>query len=296
MPSVPSVGVIVPTGAFAERAPLIRRALVSVLSQEGVNAVPVVVVNGAKRCPELVKELRGDPRVRLVEVSRAGIPGALRAGRDAVECEWFSALDDDDFYLPDALATRVEALRARPDCDAVVTNGYVRGHGVDRLHVPQMQRVARDPLKALTEGNWLLPGAWMCRSESVGSWLFRHMPRMLECTYLAMQLALHCRPCFVDRPTVVWNTDTPRSESKSREYLLGYVAALEQMLELPLPPETRRWLQVSRTSAQHDRADLHLRENALSEAWPWHIRCLSSPGGWRHAPFTLRLLQAALRR
>lgn len=296
MPSLPSVGVIVPTRALAERAPLIRRALMSVLSQEGVNAVPVVVVNGPGRSPDLVKELRSDPRVQLVEVARPGIPGALRAGRDAVDCEWFSALDDDDFYLPDALATRVEALRIHPDCDAVVTNGYARDHGVDRLHVPDMQRVAREPLKMLTEGNWLLPGSWMCRTESVGPGLFQRMPRMLECTYLAMQLALHCRTRFIEQPTVVWNTDTPRSESKSREYLLGQVAALDQLLELPLPPDTRRWLQVSRTSAQHQRADLHLRGKALRQAWLWHIRTLSGPGGWRHAPFMLRLLQASLRR
>jgi glycosyltransferase involved in cell wall biosynthesis len=296
MASLPSVGVIVPTRALAERAPLIRRALASVLSQEGVNAVPVVVVNGADRCPELVRELAGDTRVRLVEIPQAGIPGALRAGREAVESEWFSSLDDDDLYLPRALATRVEALRARPDCDAVVTNGYVRGDGAERLHVPHMERVARDPLTALTEGNWLLPGAWMCRTESVDRWLFDRMPRMLECTFLALQLVLHCRVCFIDRPTVVWNTDTPGSESKSREYLIGYAAALEQLLELPLPPDIRQWLQASRTSAQHDRADLHLRERALLKAWPWHIRSLSNPGGWRHAPFTLRLLLAALRR
>lgn len=296
MASLLSVGVIVPTGAFAERAALIRRALASVLSQEGVNAVPVVVVNGANRCPELVRELGSDPRVQLIEIPQAGIPGALRAGRDAMQCEWFSSLDDDDVYLPDALATRVQALRARPECGAVVTNGYVRGHGVERLHVPDMQRVARDPLKALTEGNWLLPGSWMCRTESVGSGLFDRMPKMLECTYLALQLVLHCRPCFLDRPTVVWNTDTPGSASKSREYRLGHVEALEQLLELPLPPDTRRWLMASRTSAQHERADFHLRENALQQAWPWHIRTLTSRGGWRHAPFTLRLLLAALRR
>lgn len=296
MASLLSVGVIVPTCAVAERAALIHRALASVLSQEGVNAVPVVVVNGANRCPELVRELGSDPRVQLIEIPQAGIPDALRAGRDAMQCEWFSSLDDDDLYLPDALATRVQALRARPECGAVVTNGYVRGHGVERLHVPDMQRVARDPLKALTEGNWLLPGSWMCRTESVGSGLFHRMPRMLECTYLALQLVLHCRPCFVDRPTVVWNTDTPGSASKSREYWLGHVEALEQLLELPLPPDTRRWLMASRTSAQHERADFHLRENALLQAWPWHIRTLTSRGGWRHAPFTLRLLLAALRR
>ncbi|WP_070987419.1 glycosyltransferase [Halofilum ochraceum] len=296
MASLLSVGVIVPTGAFAERAALIRRALASILSQEGVNAVPVVVVNGPNRCPELVRELGSDPRVRLIEIPQAGIPGALSAGRDAMQCEWFSSLDDDDLYLPDALATRVQALRARPECGAVVTNGYVRGHGVERLHVPDMQRVARDPLKALTEGNWLLPGSWMCRTESVGSGLFHRMPRMLECTYLALQLVLHCRPCFLDRPTVVWNTDTPGSASKSRDYRIGHVEALEQLLQLPLPPDTRRWLMASRTSARHERADFHLREKALLQAWPWHIRTLTSRGGWRHAPFMLRLLLAALRR
>jgi hypothetical protein len=267
-----------------------------VLSQQGVETIPIVVINGPDRDPGLVADLRRDSRLRLLDVADAGIPDALKAGREAIDTPWFSALDDDDLYLPGALLSRIRALESRPGYGAVVTNGLVRNHGTERLHVPDMAAVERDPLAALSRRNWLLPGAWLCRTECADSTLFGDMPRLLECTYLAIQLVLRCRVCFIDRPTVVWNADTPESESKSRDYVLGRVTALDRLLELQLPDETRRWLETSRTRVLHAVASLHLSENDVPQAWSWHVRSLFGPGGWRHMPFTLRLAVAAMRR
>ncbi len=295
MPELPEVSVIIPTRGLAMRASLIHRVLESLLSQEDVHVVPIVVVNGPHRDASLLRELWRNARVRVLDLEEPSLPGALRAGRAAVDTEWFSALDDDDVYLPEALKARVQALQARPACDTVVTNGWVRGAHGDRLHIRDMASVERAPLTALTHGNWLLPGAWLCRTEHVGVQLFEAMPKALECTYLAIQFALHYRLCFLDTPTVAWYIDTPESESKSRAYIHNQVAALERILELPVPAETRRWIQRTMTNTQHNIADMRLRERELSQAWQWHLRSLAGRGGWRYMPFGLRLLCAAVR-
>ncbi|MGD8430781.1 MAG: glycosyltransferase family A protein, partial [Ectothiorhodospiraceae bacterium] len=134
----PRVSVIVPTRGLGRRAALVRRALESVLSQQGVETIPIVVINGPDRDPGLVADLRRDSRLRLLDVADAGIPDALKAGREAIDTPWFSALDDDDLYLPGALLSRIRALESRPGYGAVVTNGLVRNHGTERLHVPDM--------------------------------------------------------------------------------------------------------------------------------------------------------------
>lgn len=296
MSDCPEVAVIVPTRALAERAPLIQRALTSILSQEGVRPTPIVVVNGPDWDPVLVREFDVNPRVRLIKLDTPGIPGALQAGRAAVSAEWFSALDDDDIYLPGALAMRVKTLRNNPDCDTVVTNGLRRDAEGEKVHISQISAVEKNPLQSLTRGNWLLPGAWLCRSENIGGWLFEGMPKFRECTFLAIQFALHGHLRFLAEPTVAWYTDTPASESKTRDYILGHELALERMLELPVPVEFAQSLRKKITDARHGEAALHLREGNLAQSWRSHLRSLSGPRGWRYAPFSLRLLLASFRR
>lgn len=294
MPDSPEVAVIMPTRALAMRAPLIRRALMSVLSQEGVTATPIVIVNGPDGDPTLIRELEADSRVRLSRVKAPGIPGALRAGRALVNTEWFSALDDDDIYLPGALATRIKALRTSPSCETVVTNGLRRNTDEDEIHIADIAAVEQDPLNALTRGNWLLPGAWLCRSASVGEWLFDEMPQSLECTYLAIQFALRGRLCFVEQPTIAWYTNTPDSESKSDSYIFGQEAALERILEMQLPNELRQQMRRRITGVRHRIAELYLREDRLARSLRWHLRSLAGRGGWRYASFSLKLLRATL--
>ena len=146
MGDVAEVSVIMPTCALASRAAFIHRALNSVLSQQSVRVVPIVVVNGQSGDPDLLRSLTTDRRIRTVRREEASLPNALIAGREAVDTEWFSALDDDDEYLPGTLAARVRTLRAEVTCDTVVSNGYVRYGGTDRLHPHDLGAVERTPL------------------------------------------------------------------------------------------------------------------------------------------------------
>ncbi len=284
-----------PTRALRHRIPLLERALESVLTQEAVRVVPLVVINGPDGDPEFTRRLSADRRLRVIQLEEADLPTALRTGRKKVDSEYFAELDDDDFMLPQALMVRVQALEELPDLDAVITNGFRRGSDGDKLHINHIAMVEQDPLRALFHGNWLLPGSWLCRTGTVGPELFDGMPRYRECTYFALQLATIYRIKFLDHPTVVWHADTPFSESKSRGYALGEEAALRRILELDLPEDVRVHFQSKLAGAYHIGADLHLREGNRKGAWSWHLQSLRQPGGWRYLPFTRKLFSALLR-
>jgi len=289
------VSVIVPTRAVRERGPLIRRAVSSILDQEGVLATALVVINGPDQDPELVEELQSIDGVRVRVLEQASLSGALAAGRDMVDSTWFATLDDDDILLPGALARRVRVLQEDPSLDVVVTNGIRREADGDVLHVDDPPALGRDPLRALLRENWLLPGSWLCRTQSVGPWLFDDMPAHRECTWLAFQFSTRCRLRFLDRPTVVWHKYTPDSMSKSRGYVLAGPAAHQRYLELELPDDVRASLERQTAGLFHDIADLHLRDRQFRAAWSWHIDSLLKPGGWRFLPFTRHFLRALWR-
>ena len=294
MPNMPTVSVIVPTLGLKARAPLIYRALDSILSQEHVHAKPIIVANGQQRDTALIQTLKKLPGVRVIEIEKRSLPNALRVGREAVDSDWFSALDDDDVYLPKSLAARVQALQSRTDFDTVVTNGFVCEEGNRKLHMQNMSYVEQNPLAVLARRNWLLPGAWLCRTDRVGSWLFDSMPKALECTFLAIQFSLRCRLCVLDTPTVVWHIDTPGSESKSRDYVFNVITALEQLTELPLPITIRENLRVRTAGAQHQIADMLLKERDIRGAWEWHLRSIKSRKGLRYLPFSLHLVRTSI--
>lgn len=285
-----AITVIFPTLARAERAEKLRSAIRSVLDQEGVRAVPLVVINGTGRDPDLVRELVADRRIRVLTIEESGIPAAFLAGRAAVDTPYYSGLDDDDLLLPGALALRIGALQGRPEMDAVVTNGYRRDKLGDTLHVTDPAQVQRDPLRSLLVRNWLLPGSWLGRTDRIGLDVFVDMPRYLECTYLALRLASTGRMFFLNHPTVVWHTHDPSSASKSWEFQLGVVSALRRILTLELPPYLRAGIRRKIAGACHSLANRYRRKGNWDEAWRWHLRSLREPGGWRYIPFSRHLL------
>jgi len=269
---------------------LLIRAIDSVHTQEGVRAHPLVVLNGSVNDAQLVATLRQDARVRIVVTAPADLPGALRLGRTHVDTPWFTALDDDDVLLPGALRMRLSALTKRPDCVVIVSNGWRRDAQGDVLHMSSFDAVRRDPLRSVLDGNWLLPGAWLARTDAFADEVFAKMPRYLECTYLAVRFATTHHACFIDEPTVAWSADTPGSVSRSREYVLGLEGALERILELDLPPDVRRGFMRKRASAQHSAACLLMQEGHTRAAWKAHLRSLRTPSGWRFLSSTPRFL------
>ena len=290
------VSVIIPTLGYAQRAVLTRRAVDSVLSQDRVRAVPIVVVNGAMADPELVRELRANGRVRVEHLAEADLPGALRRGRELVDTPFFTELDDDDLLLPCALAHRVEMLERAPESDAVITNGIVLRDGRSRIHNRDIAAIARDPWPAMLHRNWLLPGSWLCRNTTTSARLFEGMPKYLECTFLAMKLLAGYRPMFSQRATVVWNVDSFHTTSDITQRVLGQADAVRQLLQLQLPPFARRAFELRVAAALHSSAQQLLDAGHVRDAWRWHLQSLVAPGGWRYATFTRHLVTAVWRR
>lgn len=271
-------------------------AVESVLLQDDVQPIPLVVLNGTRASPAVERWLRRDERIRLIALEQADLPTALRVGRAAVDTPYFGSLDDDDELLPGALAHRVELLEHgdRGDdpspADVVVTNGYRREDGTDRLNVPADAAVAADPLRSLLEANWLLPGSWLCRSSTVHEELFDGMPRYLECTYLAARFATGYEMRWSGRPTVAYRLGSPGAESRSRGYVVGQADALRRILELPLPADVERDFRRRIAVAYHGAAEYDRRSGDFGAAWRWHLASLRSPGGWRYLPYTRRLI------
>ena len=269
--------------------------MASATEQAGVRPIGSVVLNGALRDPDVERTLRKDSRVMLVVRESRGLPAALAAGRAMVTSPWFTALDDDDFLLPGALQLRVRALADRPDCAAVITNGYRRNGSGDELHVRSGSGVHEDPIRSMLEGNWLLPGSWLCRTDLVGVDVFEQMPSFLECTYLALRIAAEHPVLWCDTPTVVYSVGSPAAESLSRASVLGQVQGLRRIIELDLPSDVRRALRSRIAGAYHAAADHERMSGALLAAWRWHAASLMQPSGWRYLPFTRHLLRDAVR-
>ncbi len=281
-----------PTLARPQRADALRAAIGSVLSQAGVRAVPLVVLNGDQYDPALVGELarRGD--VRLARVARADLPGALRTGRDLVDTEWFCELDDDDLLLPGTIAERLALAEQQPECDVVVANGIVRGRAGDRLLLSRLDELAADPLSSLARISWLSPGGALFRAASVPREFFDGLPRYLEWTALALRLAQSCRIAFLDRAGFVHRDDSPDSLWLSRDCTLGLPGAIRSLLDEGLPPALELELERRFAGACHAAAHAELQGGRHRAAWRWHLQSLVARHGWRYLSFTRRMLAA----
>lgn len=285
-----TVTILMPTLALRQRRAGLRRALASIAAQEGVAVTTCVVVNGGDADPELVESLHHLPNVEVVRISERGIPAAFRAGRARVTTTYFGGLDDDDILLPGALAARIAVLRGPGQPDAVVSSGWIRSGTGDRGRQRDFGLVALDPTGEMLRENWLLPGAWLCRSDRVGAWLFEGMPPHRECTWLGLCLATRARLAFLPAPTVVYHLETPGGAHRSLAYCLAQPDALRQFLTLPLPPPTRDAIEAAMAGACHEIAHrLLFEEGRRRAAWRWHLRSLGARGGYRHLFFTRKL-------
>jgi hypothetical protein len=289
------VSVIIPTEAHVDRGPSLLRAIDTVVTQRGVQAIPIVVVNGSRRDAQILHSLGCRRDLRLVTLEEGSLPGALRAGRALVDTPWFAVLDDDDELLPDALSVKVEVLAGDPAVGAVVTNGFIETGGQRTLNISDFSGFEADPLRALLRHHWLPPCAGLFRTDAAILPLFARIPAYLEWTYLAVAIALHCRVRFLSRPTFVYHADTPASLSKSRQSLLAQPAALARVLQLDVPADVRAHFEASLTMAYHEIATMELHDGHRAAAWWSHVKSLTGRRGWRHALYTRRLLYATAR-
>lgn len=286
----PTVSVIIRTLAEATRRTTLHRAIESVLEQQGIGAIPIVVANGDRFDHDLVRDLANRSDLCYHYQAEASLPLAMQRGRAMVETPFFCFLDDDDEYLPHGLEARVAALSECDDADALVGAGYRLVDG--RQYASGWKKgtgSAYDPLHELLGDNWLAPCAGLFRSSRIGVEFFLDAPRYFEWSYLAFKLCVEKKLMFSDVPAHVMH-DTEASTSKSPNYRLAEASVIAQILELPLPPVIRRALRYKEGAAMHEMADLYRVQRRHGLAWRFHAMSLLRPNGVRYLPYTRKLL------
>lgn len=284
----PMVGVIIPTTCDLRRAAQIERAVDSVLSQQGVTVDLLLVVNGPHVNEALYQRLL-QTRAHVIRLPEGHVSQARYAGVLATHAPFFGFLDDDDEYLPGALARRVACFEAGVDC--VVTNGLERGASERPLVPSEMGDLVHiDPVRAFMRHNWFACAGSMFRRATVEPALFDIEHRRFDWTLLFFLLvATGKRFRYVDEMTYrVWK-DSPAPARDTNADALANADLLAEVVRLPLPPEVLGDLQRQRQRALNRRSQLHLEQRQRLDAWRAHLACLRA-GGWRYLPFTRKLL------
>jgi glycosyltransferase involved in cell wall biosynthesis len=114
------VSVIIPTH---DRAPVITRAVDSVLAQDGAELEVIVVDDGSTDDTRQVLSTRyaGDDRVVYVFQEQTGVAGARNAGLARARGELVAFLDSDDRWLPGKLALQLACLARVPEAGMIWT-------------------------------------------------------------------------------------------------------------------------------------------------------------------------------
>ena len=224
-------------------------------------------------------------------VGEQASPGrAASIGRNLVEADFYAFLDDDDELLPHALVTGMEIMRSDPAVDVVVTTGYWFSGNERLIHIPDIARHQDDLLGGIVERCWLSSCGGLYRASSISREYFDELPDLCEWTWLAFMLAMDGRKIrFVDVPT--YNAyDTPRSQSKSGEFLEAVIGVLAAMRAHSLPPETQAQLEQKYRAALHDAAEHSRQARQLGKAWRLHLQSMMVPSTLRYAAYTRKLL------
>lgn len=284
----PQVSVIIGTLAEARRRDALLRAIDSILKQEDIVVLPIVVANGKRFDPQVMADLRARNDIRFDYEELGSLPNALRVGRQLVDTPFFCFLDDDDEYFPHALRSRVDVLLANDDIDAVIGNGFRMNRGVREESAANINEARDAPFRSMIENNWLTPCGGMYRSATIGADYFDNIPKYGEWTYVAYKLCVTGKLAFLDNPGYMM-ADTEGSLSKSLEYDHAQVDILDRILELPLPLDARQLVQEKRGAALHDLSALYLSTGKFGPAWKNHLKSLLQPRGFRYFLFTRRL-------
>jgi hypothetical protein len=235
--------------------------------------------------------LRSSRDLRLIERDDPSAPDAVAAGRHLADTPYFCVLDDDDEYLPNALATRRQALESDEGADVVVTSGFRNVDGADSLHPSGLEKCRHDPLGGLVETKWLLSCSGLYRSSAIGAAEFDGTPRFMEWTYLAAKLSLRHKIVFIDRPTYRCYINSPESVSQSDDYVFGAPEALRAIGRLGLPRKVAAHFQEEYVAALNQASNRALRTRRRREAWQFHLRSLGCRGGLIYLPYTRHLLR-----
>jgi glycosyltransferase involved in cell wall biosynthesis len=283
--------IIIPT--LAVRQAELERAITSLLGQTGVELVPLVVVNGDKYDPDIIRQLRQRRDIRFHQITPPGVAGARFEGRKQVDTPYYGFLDDDDEYLPDALAIRYRHFETRPEVDVVVGNGWRVVADKKQLVWGDAEAIADDPAYASLDLNWLASCSALFKTETVGPEYFEFDFQYFEWTYLAIHLALTRKISFAPEPTFIIH-DTANSVSDSDAYVEAHAIMLNRMLDFDMLRSLRHKLRKKLSAAHHNLSEHYRYRGVMSAAWKSHLRSMSGIHGLlRYGLYTRQLVSLA---
>jgi glycosyltransferase involved in cell wall biosynthesis len=150
------IAVIIPTYS---RPGTTRRAIRSVLAQAGLS-LEVIVVDDASPEPFGLADDFAAAGVRLVRLTHNGGPAAARnAGVAASTADIIAFLDSDDFFLPDSLAPRLDAVRRDGDGKRPTLHGAGVWRWTPGRTAALYRPVPAESLSLLASGCWYFPGS-----------------------------------------------------------------------------------------------------------------------------------------
>ena len=285
---MPTVSVIIPTTCDLRRENVIHRAIGSVLEQEPTDFELTLVVNGLRVDESLLNRLSVSP-IKIIRLAEGNVSKARYAGLMAARGEFFCFLDDDDEFLPGALAHRLTLFDEGGDC--VVTNRWERTHKDSRLVPAEVANMAaHSPAQAFLRHNWFASPGSMFRRDSLDTKLFDISHRFFEWTLLFFRLiSAGKRIRYDDTLTYRKWEDNPLSASRTIEYKMANADFLGELLGLKLEAEVLTGLRRKHQTALNVKSQLHLEHRQRLNAWRSHVACITA-GGWRYLPFTRKLL------
>ncbi len=123
----------------AER--FIRQAIESLLCQDYSDWELIVVNDGSTDRTAEIARAFDDPRIQVVDQANGGEAAARNTALGRMRGEFVAFLDADDAYLPCHLQLAAGHLQARPDHDAVFSDGYHIDEAGARLQTLSSRRL-----------------------------------------------------------------------------------------------------------------------------------------------------------
>lgn len=293
----PLLTVIIASICSDARGELLERACNSVrrMAAHGDDYSIIVVANGPKVSPRILSWLDAQPDVRVIQLRSGSHPLARRVGAEMADSEFLAFLDDDDEYLPDTLAMKVEYFRQHPGVDVLVTDGLrVNDNEISRIFPPPEAR-ATDLVETMMRAAWSACSLTL-RRDKVDLSVFDAELRHMEWTLTALLLARQGRVGYLDEPTFRYYETTPDSLSKTVAHGL---AGPEVWRCLSDSYAGTRYESIARrryAGMCHNAAHQYAQLGELGRAWDMHARSLLAPGGFAYLAYSAKLAFSSLRR
>jgi glycosyltransferase involved in cell wall biosynthesis len=252
----PVISVILPT---FNRLEFLRCAVESVFAQTFTEWELIIADDGSNENTRgYLRSVTRPPRIKLLELSHSGNPGAVRntALREAAG-EYVAFLDSDDVWVPEKLERQLNALRAKAGCrwsytgySRIDASGNARTYPGTRRWVPYRGSIFKELLAFEAEVSTPSVLAERALVESMGG--FDELQEVYEDYDLWLRIALEHEIDLIDEPLVALRSHHEHYDCADRR-LPGRYRQLRKMRELVTDPQLRRF-----ASALRDRAAVDL--------------------------------------